>query len=135
LTGTIGQAAAGGQLRGDAFFIAGGFWTSPGVGGFTDDPLVAGSSVIRAIHLAELRARIDAVRVRFGLGPYSYSDAVIANVTTIRARNIAETRTALDEAYAAATRGLPSYTTTPGAGVTIRVADIAELRAAVVAIE
>jgi hypothetical protein len=135
LTGTIGQAAAGGELVGGTFSLVGGFWASFRVGGFTDDPLIAGSSVIRAVHIAELRSRIDAVRARFLLGAYQYTDSIVANVTTIRALHVTEMRTALDEAYDAAPRTRPNYSTSPGAGVTIRVADIAELRAAIQAIE
>ena len=38
--------------------------------GFTDDPLIAGSSAIKAVHITELRTRIDALRARYALGPY-----------------------------------------------------------------
>jgi hypothetical protein len=135
LTGTIGQAAAGGELVGGTFSLVGGFWAFLKVGGFTDDPLIAGLSMIRAVHIAELRARIDAVRERFLLGSYPYTDSLMANATIIRARQMTEMRTALDDAYDAATRTRPNYSTSPEGGVTIRVADIAELRAAIQAIE
>jgi hypothetical protein len=135
MTGTIGQAAAGGELVGGTFVLVGGFWAFLEVGRFTDDPLIAGLTVIRAVHIAELRARIDAVRAHFLLGSYPYTDSIMANATTIRARQMAEARTALDEAYDAAMRTRPSYSTSPEVGVTIRVADIAELRAAIQAIE
>jgi hypothetical protein len=104
--------------------------------GFTDDPLIAGTTVIKIVHITELRSRIDAVRAGVGLDAYPYSDPVLTGTTTIRAVHILNLRTALAEAYVAATRTPPSYTD-PGlsAGTTIKAAHIAELRAALLAIE
>jgi hypothetical protein len=103
---------------------------------FRDDPLTAGSTVIKAGHLTELRTRIDAVRARYGLGMYSYTDPTITRgVTIVKAQHIIEMRAALLEAYNAAARTPPTYSTNPRAGVSIVVADIADLRAALVAIE
>jgi alpha-tubulin suppressor-like RCC1 family protein len=103
---------------------------------FTDDPLIAGSTAIKAGHLTELRTRIDAVRARYGLGMYSYTDPTITRgVTIVKAQHIIEMRAALLEAYNAAARTPPTYSTNPRAGVSIVVADIADLRAALVAIE
>ena len=40
----------------------------PGAGAaFTDDPLVEGATVVRAVHVAVLRPRINGARLRFGL--------------------------------------------------------------------
>ena len=102
---------------------------------FADGPLIAGSSVIRAVHVPELRARIDALRVRMGLPGYSWTDSGLASGAAIRAQHIVELRSAIAQAYAAAGRTPPTYTTSPGLGLIIRVADLADLRAAVVAIE
>lgn len=104
---------------------------------FTDDPLTSGT-VIKLVHITELRTRINAVRARYpSLQPYPWADgALVARTTVVRAQHILEMRQALLEAYKAAGRTpLPSYSTTPQAGVPIRVADIAELRAALRAIE
>jgi hypothetical protein len=119
------------QTGGTPTIAVSGFGFQP----FTDDVLVPGSSLIRAVHIAELRGRINAVRARFALGPYPYSDTIMAGVTIIKAQHIIDLRTALSQAYAAAGLPPPSYSTSPGAGVTIVVADIADLRSAVLAIE
>jgi hypothetical protein len=102
---------------------------------FTDDTLVPGSNLIRAVHIAELRGRIDAVRARYALGAYPYTDTITAGVTIIKAQHIIDLRTALSQAYVGAGLTPPSYSTSPGVGVTIVVADIAQLRSAVLAIE
>lgn len=104
---------------------------------FADDVLTSGTSAVRAAHIVELRARIDAVRARFGLAAYPYADAsVAAGTTTIRARHIIDLRTALSEAYLAAGRPTPTYTDSSLApGAVIKRAHIAELRAAVALIE
>ena len=102
---------------------------------FTDNPLVPRSSVIRAVHVTELRARINAVRVRYALAAYAYSNATIVPGTTVKAADIVEMRTALSQAYAAAGVPAPTYTTNPSGGSVIMAADIGQLRAALVAVE
>lgn len=119
------------QTGGTPTIAVSGFGFQP----FTDDQLVPGSSLIRAVHIAELRGRIDAVRARHALGAYPYTDTITAGVTIIKAQHIIDLRTALSQAYVAAGLPPPSYSTSPGAGVTIVVADIADLRSAVLAIE
>jgi hypothetical protein len=56
-------------------------------------------------------------------------------VTLIRATDILQMRQALLDAYNVTSLPPPNYTTTPGPGVVVVVADIAELRAAVLAVE
>ena len=103
---------------------------------FTDDPLVAGVTMIKAVHVAELRARIDGVRGKFALSAFSYSEpSITAGVSIVLAQAILELRTALAQAYTAAAQTPPSYMTSPTPGVTILAADIASLRSAIVAIE
>ena len=103
-----------------------------------DNPLVAGSTPIKAIHLTELRLAIDQARSRRALAPFSWIDPVIVpGVTPVRAVHIAQMRTALSQAYQAAGRTRPTYSE-PSliAGQTsIRAAHIAELRAAVLALQ
>jgi subtilisin family serine protease len=103
---------------------------------FTDEPLASGVA-IKAAHIEELRDRIDAARVVRGLSKFPYTDPVLtAGGTTIKAVHITELRTALSDAYAAAGRIPPSFTyPAPAAGLFVRAAHIAELRAAVIAIE
>ena len=105
---------------------------------FTDDPLVPGVTPVRAAHLLELRARIDALRRRAGLPAFGWTDAVVVpGVTPARAAHLTELRSALGEAYAAAGRPAPGYTdaaVTAGA-TAMRAVQLQELRRAVVALE
>ena len=104
---------------------------------FTDDPLAAGVTPIRAVHIAELRTRIDAARVKVGLAGFAWTDASLSTGTTgIKMRHLAELRTALADVYAAKGMTAPTFTdpvlTTATA---IKAVHIAELRAALLAIE
>ena len=60
---------------------------------FTEDPLVAGVSV-KAVHLAQLRTAINAVRSLAGLAPAGVTDAAVAGIS-IKAVHVTELRTAL----------------------------------------
>jgi hypothetical protein len=107
-------------------------------GPFSDPVLTSGLSPVRAIHIIELRARIDALRIRAGLAAFSWTDAnIAAGVTLIKGAHIAELRAALSAVYQAAGRTAPAYTDpTLVAGVTtMKAAHMMELRNAVVAIE
>ena len=105
---------------------------------FTDHPIVAGVTPLKAVHFTELRTRIDGVRVAAGLARFPWTDPVLrAGVTPVRLVHLLELRSALAAAYAAAGRSGLSYTdASPVAGSTpIRAAHLMELRAAVVALE
>ena len=107
-------------------------------GTFTDDPIRPGSTPVRALHVAELRTRIDALRRRASLAPFAWTDPVLtAGVTPVRLAHLLELREALAEAYAGAGRAAPVWTdAAPTAGTTlIRAAHLTELRAAVLALE
>ena len=103
---------------------------------FTDDPLVATASVIRAMHVTELRSRINAIRVRFGLSNITWTNPNLSGLT-VQAVHIQEMRSALLSAYSAAGRPPPSFTdpTLVIGGTVVRATHIAELRAAVIALE
>ena len=105
---------------------------------FTDSTLTAGSSVIRIVHVTELRARIDALRIARGLGVYAWIDpGLVARSTPVRAVHITDMRTALSQVYVAAGRMPPTFTDpvlTPAVTL-VKRAHIDELRAAVLAIE
>ena len=105
---------------------------------FTDDPLVPSITPIRAVHITELRSRIDALRTRNGLAAAVWTDPVLTGVvTSIRTVHISELRAALLSVYAVLGRSLPTFTDStlvPGV-TTMKVAHIAELRAAVTALE
>lgn len=100
---------------------------------FTDDALVAGVTTIKAVHISELRARVDALRTTLGLTAFTWTDPTLtAGVTRPRAVHVTELRTALTQAYVAAGRAMPTFTTPGlGAGDLIRGVYITELRLAV----
>jgi hypothetical protein len=102
---------------------------------FTDDPLIAGATAIKAAHLTELRQAIAALRARYSLSSLAWTDAVLDASTPIRAVHVSELRAALVEVYTAAGRAAPTYARTLAATQTVIAAvDFAELRAAVRAI-
>jgi hypothetical protein len=128
VTNTLGQSTT----------LANGFlYTS--VVPFTDSPLVAGVTVIKRVHLTELRTRIDALRARYGgLPAFSYTDPTItAGVTVIAAQHIVELREALAPAYLTATGTAATYATDPSlaTGMGVKAAHVNELRTRVLAIE
>ena len=93
---------------------------------------------MKAVHLVELRLRVDALRRAHGLAAFAWTDAVIEpGATPVRAVHPTELRTALDEVYDAAGRVRPRYADASlRAGATvIRAAHFLELRSAIVTLE
>jgi hypothetical protein len=102
---------------------------------FTDT--VLDGRFIRAVHIQELRTRIDLVRAAAALRPFAWSDPTLAAGSRIRAVHIQELRTAVVQAYAALGRIAPTFTDAtivPGTTV-VRAAHISELRNAALALE
>ena len=93
---------------------------------FTNDPLTAGV-IVKAIHLAELRAAVNAVRVLAGLSAATFTDSASAGVV-IKAIHIAQLRTALDAALS--NLGFPTggYTDAMTPGVVIKAVHFQEIR-------
>ncbi len=107
-------------------------------GTFTDDPIQPGATPVRAIHFAELRTRIDALRRRTALPPFAWTDPVLtAGVTPVRLAHLLDLREALAAAHVAAGSAAPVWTDgAAAAGTTlIRARHVTELRAAVIALE
>ncbi len=105
---------------------------------FTDHPIAAGATALKAVHFRELRARIAALRANEGLPAMQWTDpALAAGVTPVRRVHLTELRAALDAVYDAAGRARPSYSdATVTAGTTaIRAVHIMELRAFAAAAE
>jgi microcystin-dependent protein len=103
---------------------------------FTDPSLTVGSSQMRAVHVVELRARINAMRTHFSLAPFSYTTpSLTEGATMILAQHIVDLRTALAGVYTAAGLPQPGYTD-PGlaAGTSIKAVHVTELRNAVLAV-
>ena len=89
-----------------------------------------------AVHITELRARVNALRAGAALPAFSWTDATLtASVTIVRAIHVMELRTALNDAYAARGRTIPTYTDQSLTGVAIKSVHITELRSAVLALE
>jgi beta-glucanase (GH16 family) len=102
---------------------------------FTDDELVAGTSEIRAVHVLELRMRINNVRVQRNLSPITWAEPITERSTPIRASHIVELRTALSETYSAFGLALPEFDPTLAIGGPIRAIHITEVRSAVAMLE
>ena len=104
---------------------------------FTDDPLGPAVTLVRAVHLSELRTSIDSLRTWRSLAAMSWTDAVItAGVTEIRAIHLVELRSALDAVYAVDGVSPPGWTPDPIAGVTaVTAAQFEQVRQMIRAVE
>lgn len=76
---------------------------------FTNDPLVAQSTLVRLVHITQLRTAVNAMRAAASLPPLP-ADGTIAAGAVVRAQHIANLRTGL--AAARSTIGLPALTFT-----------------------
>lgn len=92
---------------------------------FMNDPLVAGM-MVKAVHLAELRTAINAVRALAGVGQKSFADTT-ATATTIKAVHVTELRSALDEARATLGFSSVGYSDSSLSGVVVKVIHLQEL--------
>ena len=106
-------------------------------GTFSDDPLISGVTRVKALHVTELRTRIDVLRATHGLSTFAWTDPALGTGYFIKAAHVSELRTALSQAYTAAGRTPPpSFTDTLTPGATpIKAVHIQELRNAVVSLE
>lgn len=105
---------------------------------FTDDPLQSGTTLVKAVHVQEMRSLIGTLRARSGLPAYGWTEPVLAaSTTTIKTVHLLELRAALNDVYDAIGRARPVYshaTITPGVTAGPTVVDMTELRAAIAAI-
>ncbi|HEX8618773.1 MAG TPA: hypothetical protein VF911_14410 [Thermoanaerobaculia bacterium] len=65
---------------------------------FTDDPLLPQGNRIKAVHLAELRQAVNALRAAAGLAPATFTDPTLSSAVPIKAAHIQELRTAITQA-------------------------------------
>lgn len=97
---------------------------------FTDDPLIAGETIIKAVHLTELRQAVNAVRTYSNLAPFSnWIDAAPIGVA-IKALHLQELREKLDQALQVIYGSTGNYTDptiVPGQTV-IKAAHFQEIR-------
>jgi hypothetical protein len=68
---------------------------------FSDDPLVAGTTRVKAVHLTELRMAVNALRSMAALSPATFTDSSLAPGSSIRKVHIEELRAAILPARAA----------------------------------
>src|SRR5262249_40127458 len=111
---------------------------------WTDNPLTPGTTLIRKVHIDELRTAINGKRSDFGMSAYSFTHPTIpAGSTLVRAVHITDLRTAvtqLDNTYnpvcPAVVPAAPAWTdaTLTAGGTLVRAVHITELRSAVDAI-
>jgi hypothetical protein len=105
---------------------------------FTDSTISPGATVVKKVHVSELRSRVNAQRLRFGLSTYTWTDPdPVVGSTPVAAVHISQLRTALGAAYTAHGLSAPSYTDTTltAQSTVIKAIHINELRAAVVYLE
>jgi hypothetical protein len=88
---------------------------------FTDDPLAAGVTVVRASHFQEMRDRVNALRTARMLAPFTFTNPVLSATVSIQAAHLTEIRVALDQVYTADAVAKPVYTT-PAIGAGTRFA-------------
>lgn len=102
----------------------------------TDDPLVAGVTPIKAVHIVELRARIDTLRGTYGIPAFPWADPSLSAGGPIRWQHIIDLRHALYDVYAAVGFAQPSYTD-PNlqVGALVMAAHVQQIRNALAAIE
>jgi hypothetical protein len=96
---------------------------------FTDDPLVVGTTRVKAVHLTQLRQAVNAMRTAAGLSAATFTDASLAPPIRVKAVHVQELRNALAAARTAL--ALPALTFTDptlNSTVKIKAAHVQELR-------
>jgi hypothetical protein len=92
---------------------------------FSDDPLAAGTTVIRTVHIMELREAINTMRARGALAPFPFTDPSLTGLP-LKSIHITELRAALNAARTAL--GLPALTYTDASLMMIKEIHLSELR-------
>ena len=99
---------------------------------FTNDPLVAATTTIQAVHLTELRTAVNAVRKLANNGvanDFPFTDSTITGgTTTVKAVHVTDLRTALDAAMMTLGFTVGGYTNGSLSGATIHAIDFQEIR-------
>jgi hypothetical protein len=98
---------------------------------FTDMALFPRTTVVRAVHVTDLRLVIDSLRASNGLTAFSWTDPVLGpGITRVRAAHLTDLRTALEQVYEWVARPKPSWfeTTIPTRAITIKASHLAEIR-------
>jgi hypothetical protein len=93
---------------------------------FTDDPLGAGITV-KAVHLSQLRAAVNAVRAQAGLGAGTYTDAAAPGVV-VKAVHITQLRSSLDAAMSALGLTTGGWTDPSLFGIRMKATHVQQIR-------
>lgn len=98
---------------------------------FTDNPLIAGGTIIKAQHINELRVAVNAVRATAGLPQAVWTDPSLPGVS-VKAVHITELRQQLQQGLQTIGLPIPSYTdNTLSPGLIVKKAHVEEVRQAV----
>jgi hypothetical protein len=96
---------------------------------FTDEPLVTGSTLIKRIHLVELRTAVNAVRTLAGIGTTTFTDpTLIAGTTLVKTIHVSELRTALSAAMTSLGFSAPSFSSGLATSSVVKQSHFQELR-------
>lgn len=96
---------------------------------FTDNPLTAGTTLIKAQHVTELRQAVNAVRAAANLTAATWTDPTLtAGTTTIMAVHVTELRSNLDAALTALGISTSAYTDPSLTGILIKKVHVDEVR-------
>lgn len=97
---------------------------------FTNDPLVATVTAIKAAHLNEVRQAVNALRATAGLTASTFTDPVLSSSIKVKAVHLQELRTSLSTARSALGLSVAAYTdATLIVGTTkVKAAHVQELR-------
>ena len=95
---------------------------------FSDDPLTAGVTEVKAAHLTELRQAVNAVRAAAGLAAATWTDSAPLGVV-IKGVHLQELRTNVDQAYSTIGLWVQPYTdTTLSTAIPVKKVHVEELR-------
>lgn len=96
---------------------------------FTDDPANSGSTLVKGVHVTELRTAVNATRVLAQLSAATFTDTITA-LLQIKKIHLDELRTNLDASRAALGRSAIGYTDPliTAASTTVKAAHLNELR-------
>jgi hypothetical protein len=94
---------------------------------FTDNPVTVGSTLVKAVHVTELRQAVNAVRAAANLSAATWTDSSLTNIQ-IKAVHIQELRTNLDQALSTLGLATSSYTDASLSGVAVKKVHLDELR-------
>jgi RHS repeat-associated protein len=99
---------------------------------FTDDPVAAGVTAVKAAHVSQLRACINDIRAQRSLPAASWTDPTLTpQQSVIKAVHITELRSAISQVYTALNVSPPQFTDTLTPLVTVaKAVHINELRTA-----